>query len=89
MTYPFSILPGVISMIEDDGYDFINTDRLTTLDPEVMEGSHIFGNKLLTIFTKTLFSWPFKDSQSGMWIFNRSIWEHLDVKSSVCHSLKN
>jgi glycosyltransferase involved in cell wall biosynthesis len=82
MTYPFSILPDVIHMIDDHGYDFINTDRLTTLDPKVMEGSHIWGNKLLTVFTHWLFGWPFKDSQSGMWIFRRKIWKKLDVRSS-------
>lgn len=82
MTYPFSILPDVIHMIDDKGYDFINTDRLTTLNPNVMEGSHIWGNKLLTIFTRLLFKWPFKDSQSGMWIFRKSIWKKLDVRSS-------
>lgn len=82
MTYPFSILPSVIKMIENDGYEFINTDRLTTLNPEVMEGSHIIGNKLLTTFTKNLFRWPFVDSQSGMWIFKRYIWQHLNVQSS-------
>lgn len=82
MTYPFEILPDVIHMIDDEGYDFINTDRLSTLNPEVMEGSHVWGNQLLTIATRVLFRWPFKDSQSGMWIFKREIWKDLDVRSS-------
>ena len=81
-TYPFEILPAVIHLIDDAGYDFINTDRLTTLSPDVMEGSHIWGNQLLTIATRVLFNWPFKDSQSGMWIFKREIWQDLDVRSS-------
>lgn len=82
LTYPFSILPAVIHLIDDTGVDFINTDRLTTLNPEAMEGSHVWGNKLLSVATRTLFGWPFKDSQSGMWIFKRSIWHRLRVKSS-------
>ena len=82
MTYPFCILPDVIHMIADQGYDFINTDRLTTLNPKVMEPTHIFGNKLLTVMTRVLFRWPYKDSQSGMWIFKRRIWKKLDVRSS-------
>lgn len=82
MTYPFEILPNVIHMIDDEGYDFINTDRLTTLNPEAMEGSHVWGNKLLTIATRVLFRWPYKDSQSGMWIFRRKIWPELDVRAS-------
>jgi glycosyltransferase involved in cell wall biosynthesis len=82
LTYPFGILPDVIHMIDNDNVDFINTDRLTTLNPAVMEGSHVWGNKLLTIATRVLFGWPFKDSQSGMWIFKRSIWKDLQVHSS-------
>ncbi len=82
LTYPFEDLPKFVSMIEDEGVDFINTDRLTNLQPGVMEFSHRFGNELLTIGTKFLFRWPFKDSQSGMWIFKRSIWKKLHVKSS-------
>lgn len=82
LTYPFSILPEAIRRIEKDGIDFMNTDRLTTLKKEVMEGTHVFGNQLLSIGTKILFKWPYKDSQSGMWIFKRQIWDHLDVRSS-------
>jgi glycosyltransferase involved in cell wall biosynthesis len=82
LTYPFDILPSVIHMIKDEGYDFINTDRLTTLNHEAMEGSHVWGNKLLSFFTRRLYGWPFNDSQSGMWIFRRSIWDHLNVTSS-------
>lgn len=82
LTYPFEILPDVIHHIEDDGIDFVNTDRLATLHEDVMEGSHIWGNKLLTLATRLLFKWPFNDSQSGMWIFKRSIWKDLNVQSS-------
>jgi glycosyltransferase involved in cell wall biosynthesis len=82
MTYPFSILPEVVKMIDVTDVDFVNTDRLTTLNREVMEASHIFGNKLLTLVSKFLFRTPFVDSQSGMWIFKRSIWDDLSVKSS-------
>jgi glycosyltransferase involved in cell wall biosynthesis len=82
LTYPFTILPEAIKKLEREGLDFINTDRLSTLHKEVMERSHIFGNWLLTLGTKTLFKWPFHDSQSGMWIFKRQIWFHLDVRSS-------
>jgi glycosyltransferase involved in cell wall biosynthesis len=82
MTYPFSILPDIIHMIEDEGYEFINTDRLSTLRNEVMEGSHVWGNQLLSIATRVLFNWPYNDSQSGMWIFKREIWQDLDVRSS-------
>jgi len=82
LTYPFTILPAAIKKMEKENLDFINTDRLSTLQKEVMEGSHVFGNWLLSFGTKVLFRWPYKDSQSGMWIFKRQIWPHLKVRSS-------
>lgn len=82
MTYPFAAIPKAVAQIEKHGYDFVNTDRLKTLQPGVMEASHIWGNHILTIGTHLLFGWPFNDSQSGMWVFRREIWQKLDVRSS-------
>src|SRR5205085_866738 len=62
--------------------DFISTNRLKYVNPEVMTPSHLFGNRLLTTVAKVLFNLPFVDSQSGMWIFRREIWDELDVRSS-------
>jgi glycosyltransferase involved in cell wall biosynthesis len=82
LTYPFEDLPKFIRKMEEEDLDFINTNRLMFVNPEVMTPSHVFGNKLFTIITKMLFNSPFVDSQSGMWIFRREIWEELDVRSS-------
>jgi glycosyltransferase involved in cell wall biosynthesis len=80
MTYPFDYLPKILHKLHEDDLDFINTNRLNTLQRGVMSPSHIFGNYVLTIIMRTLFNAPFKDSQSGMWIFKRSIWEYLNVE---------
>jgi len=82
LTYPFSILPSVIKKLEKEKLDFINTNRLKTVNKKVMSRSHIFGNYFLTTLMKLLFNTPFKDSQSGMWIFRSDIWEKLNVTSS-------
>jgi glycosyltransferase involved in cell wall biosynthesis len=82
LTYPFEDLPEIIKKMEQEDLDFITTNRLKYVNPEVMTPSHIFGNKVLTTITKFLFNFPFVDSQSGMWVFRREIWEELDVKSS-------
>lgn len=82
LTYPFSYLPKIIKKMEDENLDFITTDRLTNLRPGVMSKSHQFGNWVLSLMTKVLFDLPFKDSQSGMWIFKREIWPKLKVSSS-------
>lgn len=82
LTYPFDVLPEIVLRMERENLDFINTDRLANLDKAVMTSSHKFGNALLTLITKVLFGCPFNDSQSGMWIFKRSIWKQLKVTSS-------
>jgi len=82
MTYPFDSLPELLATLKHKKLDFMTTDRLTKLNPVAMTYSHVFGNWLLTFVTRTLFAWPFKDSQSGMWVFKRKIWKHLDVRSA-------
>ena len=80
-TYPFSDLPRILDIMHKTEADFVTTDRLSTLDPKAMTFSHVFGNWLLSITTRILFRWPFKDSQSSMWIFKASIWQSLEVLS--------
>ncbi|RJQ35847.1 glycosyltransferase family 2 protein [Candidatus Microgenomates bacterium] len=82
LTYPFCDLPKILKMMEKEDLDFVNTNRLKYINSKAMSKSHIFGNWMLTAVTKLLYSSPFKDSQSGMWIFKKSIWKQLKVKSS-------
>lgn len=82
LTYPFADLPEILRLMERRDLEFVNTDRLSGLKSGTMTRSHILGNWMLSSVTKTLFGWPFKDSQSGMWIFKRYVWDALDVRSS-------
>lgn len=82
LTYPFGELPRLLKIMETEGLDFISTNRLEHVSPEAMTPSHVFGNKVLSHITRVLFDFPFVDSQSGMWIFRRSVWEALNVHSS-------
>jgi len=82
LTYPFVDLPKIIQKMESENLDFITTDRLSNLQPGIMTRTHYFGNLVPQSITKVLFSLPFNDSQSGMWVFKRSIWPKLNVKSS-------
>jgi hypothetical protein len=68
--------------MEQEEVEFVNTDRLTELEKSVMSISHQLGNALFTQLIKLIFGWPFKDSQSGMWVFKREIWSKLNVRSS-------
>ena len=81
MTYPFDALPELLSIFRAKKIQFMNTNRLCTLQPNVMTRTHQFGNWGLTLAMRILYGAPFRDSQSGMWLFERSIWKHLDVRS--------
>lgn len=82
-TYPFEIIPEVLLKMERQKLDFINTNRLKSLNKENMHWTHKFGNWFLLTISKILWwGYPFNDSQSGMWIFKRKIWPKLHVKSS-------
>ncbi len=81
-TYPFSDVPGFIALMESRNLDFITTDRLSNLKPGVMAKTNQIGNFILTLAVKILYRIHIKDSQSGMWIFKRSIWPKLNVISS-------
>lgn len=81
LTYPFEILPEVMVMLEAENIDFLSTNRLVDLNPDAMTRSHVWGNRVLSATSQRLFGVPFKDSQSGMWIFRRRVWSALRVRS--------
>lgn len=82
MTYPFDHLPEILRKMEAGKIDFMNTDRLTNLNKGIMQPSHIIGNYILSRLMRGLFNTPFHDSQSGMWVFKRSIWTYLSVENA-------
>lgn len=82
MTYPFDITLALVQKLETENIDFLNTNRLTKQNRASMKTSHRVGNWGLSLVTQALFRWPYTDSQSGMWIFKRSIWPALTVTSS-------
>lgn len=80
-TYPFDALPRLVDHLVDWHYDFVSTYRLGRENRQAMKPSHTVGNRLLTAASRSFFGSPFRDSQSGMWVFRRLIWKHLDVRS--------
>lgn len=78
-TYPFDALPKLLPHVLAQDLHFVSTDRLTNLHSGVMSRMHLFGNRLLSRLMRLLFRAPYHDSQSGMWIFRRNIWPHLEV----------
>jgi glycosyltransferase involved in cell wall biosynthesis len=61
--------------------DFLNASRFPVRDPEAMSFKHKFGNWVLSFATSLLYFRWVRDSQSGMWVFRRSILEDMELES--------
>ncbi len=53
--------------------DFLNASRFPVRDPRAMSFKHKLGNWVLSLATSLLYFRWVRDSQSGMWVFRRSI----------------
>ncbi|MGM0405787.1 MAG: glycosyltransferase family 2 protein [Thermoplasmatota archaeon] len=80
-TYPAETIPHMVIMIEEEGYEFISTDRLSNVSSDVMGWVHRFGNWALKTTANLLFNIKLKDSQSGMWVFKKSALRHINLTS--------
>lgn len=82
MTYPFDKTLELVRYLLDNDIEFLNTNRLSELNPGLTARLHAAGTYVLTIMMRLFFRCPFRDSQSGMWIFRRYIWERINVRST-------
>jgi glycosyltransferase involved in cell wall biosynthesis len=80
-TYPFDKLPEYIRLFERERLDFLTGNRFGKLQPGAMSAKHKFGNWVLSTTQRALFLVDVKDSQSGMWLFKRSILPRLKITS--------
>jgi glycosyltransferase involved in cell wall biosynthesis len=61
--------------------DFLNTSRFPVRDREAMSFLNKLGNLALSLAVSVLYFRWVRDSQSGMWVFRRSILEGLKLTS--------
>lgn len=80
-TYPVDEIPKLAKYLLDNQLDFLSACRFPLQNPQNMDILSKIGNIILTFTTKLLFNYPIKDSQSGMWVFHRSILAKLNLKS--------
>lgn len=78
-TYPFELTPELIDRLDEDGLDFITTDRFAEMEEGAMSPKHRLGNWVLSTTCKVLFGTGFEDSQSGMWVFRREILDKITL----------
>ena len=79
-TYPAELIPQLVQRLLQDELDFITCDRLTLAEEGSMSGIHGFGNWVLSFTARVLFGYGIKDSQSGMWVFRKSIFSNEKMR---------
>lgn len=83
MTYPFDAVPELVDILLKKNLDFLNTNRLSKTSPALtMAYVHAIGTWVLSFIMQMFFECPFRDSQSGMWIFRREILQSVSPQSS-------
>ena len=61
--------------------DFLNASRFPVRDRHAMSFKHKFGNLVLSLAMSMLYFRWVRDSQSGMWVFRRSILDDMRLES--------
>ena len=61
--------------------DFLNTSRFPVRERAAMSLKHKFGNLVLSLAMSVLYLRWVRDSQSGMWVFKRSILKDMNLVS--------
>ena len=80
-SYPVDALSYLIEAFLHLRVDFLNASRFPVRDREAMSFRNKLGNLALSLAMSVLFFRWVRDSQSGMWVFRRSILEHRKLES--------
>ncbi|MBM3728273.1 MAG: glycosyltransferase family 2 protein [Acidobacteria bacterium] len=80
-SYPPDAISYLLEAFQHLEADFLNASRFPVLDRRAMSFKHKFGNLVLSICMSVLFFRWVRDSQSGMWVFRRSILADMKLVS--------
>ena len=81
LTYPVEDIPEFVKVLQEESLDFITTNRFAYMEKDAMSFRNWVGNSVLNLATRLLFRLNIRDSQSGMWVFRKSILDRLILKS--------
>src|SRR5919206_2966120 len=80
-SYPVDALSYLIEAFLHLDVDFLNTSRFPVRDASAMSFKHKVGNLVLSLAMSVLFFRWVRDSQSGMWVFRRTIVKEMKLES--------
>ncbi len=80
-SYPPEEIPRLVGELVDRDWEFLSACRFPLANPAAMGVMNQFGNSVLTIGTRLLFFRTLIDSQSGMWVFRRTLLPRMKLTS--------
>lgn len=80
-SYPPDAISYLIEAFLHLDVDFLNASRFPVRDSNAMSFKHKFGNLILSFAMSILYFRWVRDSQSGMWVFRRSILKGMKLQS--------
>ncbi|HVT93900.1 MAG TPA: glycosyltransferase family 2 protein [Bryobacteraceae bacterium] len=80
-SYPPDAISYLIEAFLHLEIDFLNASRFPVRDRQAMSFKHKFGNWVLSLAMSLLYFRWVRDSQSGMWVFRRSILDGMKLES--------
>lgn len=80
--YPAEKILEIVKYLNDNELDFISCNRFPLENPGAINFTRILGNRVLTFFANLLFGLKLNDSQSGMWIFRKKIFDDIKLESN-------
>jgi dolichol-phosphate hexosyltransferase len=80
-SYPVDALSYLLEAFLHLDVDFLNASRFPVRDRRAMSFKHKFGNWVLSLAMSLLYFRWVRDSQSGMWVFRRSILDSMTLVS--------
>lgn len=80
-SYPVDAISYLLEAFLHLDADFLNASRFPVRDSHAMSFKHKVGNLVLSLAMSVLYLRWVRDSQSGMWVFRRSILDSMDLTS--------
>ncbi len=80
-SYPVDAISYLIEVFLHSDVRFLSASRFPLKNKHAMSLKHWIGNKVLSIFLSLLFFRWVRDSQSGMWVFERASLQEMDLRS--------
>ena len=80
-SYPVDAISYLLEAFRHLNVDFLNASRFPVRDRNAMSFKHNIGNLILSLAMSLLYFRWVRDSQSGMWVFRRSILAGMKLES--------